>query len=159
MPKLTPISSRIASAGLLSSRVIVTARLAIALCLLSFWLAPSPAQADVGLLLNESLDTSFARISGSGHSAVYFSNICADSPIKLRLCRPGELGSVMSNYTTLGEDQPFEWNVVPLSIYLYGVEDPQNRPLFGSQKIKHVLEERYRANYLAGFCESSNLAA
>jgi hypothetical protein len=61
----------------------------------------------------------------------------------------------MSNYTTLGEDQPFEWNVVPLSIYLYGVEDPQNRPLFGSQKIKHALEERYREKFLAGYCDSA----
>jgi len=60
----------------------------------------------------------------------------------------------MSNYTTLGEDQPFEWNIVPLSVYLYGVEDPQNRPLFGSQKIKHALEERYRTNFLSGYCDS-----
>jgi hypothetical protein len=61
----------------------------------------------------------------------------------------------MSNYTTLGEDQPCEWNVVPLSIYLYGVEDPQNRPLFGSQKIKHALEERYREKFLSGYCDSA----
>src|SRR5579864_2891537 len=61
----------------------------------------------------------------------------------------------MSNYTTLGEDQPFEWNIVPLSIYLYGVEDPQNRPLFGSQKIKHALEERYRTSFLPGYCVSA----
>ncbi|MHB8608961.1 MAG: hypothetical protein ACYDCG_11725 [Candidatus Acidiferrales bacterium] len=61
----------------------------------------------------------------------------------------------MSNYTTLGEDQPFEWNVVPLSIYLYGVEDPLNRPLFGSQKIKRLLEERYREKYLSGFCDTA----
>jgi hypothetical protein len=115
----------------------------------------SPAFADVGVLLNESLDTSVARITGSGHSAVYFSGICAESPVRLRLCRPGEPGSVMSNYTTLGEDQPFEWNIVPLSIYLYGVEDPQNRPLFGSQKIKHALEERYRTNFLSGYCDSA----
>jgi hypothetical protein len=108
----------------------------------------------VGVLLNESLDTSVARITGSGHSAVYFSRICAETPVKLRLCRPDEQGSVMSNYTTLGEDQPFEWNIVPLSVYLYGVEDPQNRPLFGSQKIKHALEERYRTNFLAGYCDS-----
>jgi hypothetical protein len=108
----------------------------------------------VGVLLNESLDTSVARITGSGHSAVYFSRICAETPVKLRLCRADEQGSVMSNYTTLGEDQPFEWNIVPLSVYLYGVEDPQNRPLFGSQKIKHALEERYRANFLAGYCDS-----
>ena len=60
----------------------------------------------------------------------------------------------MSNYTTLGEDRPFEWNIVPLSVYLYGVEDPQNRPLFSSQKIKHALEERYRTKFLAGYCDS-----
>lgn len=121
---------------------------------LLFAVAAAPAHADVGLLLNESLDTSVARITGSGHSAIYFSRICADSPVKLRLCRPDEPGSVMSNYTTLGEDQPFEWNVVPLSVYLYGVEDPENRPLFGTWKIKHVLEERYREKFLAGYCDS-----
>jgi hypothetical protein len=152
--KLNP--ARCSSASVVSpSEGIKTARIIAVLVLLLLCLAPSPAKADVGLLLNESLDTSFARISGSGHSAVYFSRICADSPVKLRLCRPDEQGSVMSNYTTLGEDQPFEWNIVPLSVYLYGVEDPQNRPLFSSQKIKHALEERYRANFLAGYCDSS----
>jgi hypothetical protein len=127
----------------------------VAVLVLLFTCLPSrPAYADVGVLLNESLDTSVARITGSGHSAVYFSRICPESPVKLRLCRADEQGSVMSNYTTLGEDQPFEWNIVPLSVYLYGVEDPQNRPLFGSQKIKHALEERYRTNFLAGYCDS-----
>jgi hypothetical protein len=72
--------------------------------------------------------------------------------VKLRLCRPGENGSVMSNYINIGEDQSFEWNVVPLNIYLYGVEDPENRPLFGSYKIKHALEERYRDRYLSPLC-------
>jgi hypothetical protein len=118
--------------------------------------ACSQAYGDVGVLLNESLDTSVARITGSGHSAVYLSNICPESPIKLRLCRPGELGSVVSNYTTLGEDQPYEWNAVPLSIYLYGVEDPQNRPIFGTRKIKRALEERYREKYLSAYCASKS---
>jgi hypothetical protein len=111
---------------------------------------------DVGVVLNESLDTSVARITGSGHTAVYFSRICPESPVKLRLCRPDENGSVMSNYTTLGEDQPYEWNVVPLNIYLYGVEDARYRPLVGSQKIKRVLEERYRDAYLSGYCASES---
>lgn len=155
MPKLIPTRSSSSSLEPLRSRAVVTARLATVLVLLFACLTASPAYGDVGVLLNESLDTSFARISGSGHSAVYFSRICPESPVKLRLCRPDERGSVMSNYTTLGEDQPFEWNIVPLSIYLYGVEDPQNRPLFGSQKIKHALEERYRANFLSGYCDSA----
>jgi len=112
-----------------------------------------PAHADAGVVLNESLDTSVARITGSGHSAVYLSRICPDnSPVKMRLCRPGEQGSVLSNYTTLGEDQPYEWNIVPLSVYLYGVEDPGDRPLVSSKVIKAALEERYRDKYLAAIC-------
>jgi hypothetical protein len=108
---------------------------------------------DAGVVLNESLDTSVARVTGSGHAAVYLSNICADrSPVKMRLCRPGEQGSVLSNYTTLGEDQPYEWNIVPLSVYLYGVEDPRDRPLVSSREIKAALEERYREKYLSTIC-------
>lgn len=155
MPKLSPFSSPVVSGRPLPCGVGLSACLGVVLVLLVLCGTVSPAYADVGVLLNESLDTSFARISGSGHSAIYFSRICAESPVKLRLCRPDEQGSVMSNYTTLGEDQPFEWNIVPLSIYLYGVEDPQNRPLFGSQKIKHALEERYREKFLSGYCDSA----
>src|ERR1700722_14063487 len=116
-------------------------------------LLTSRTRADAGVVLNESLDTSVARITGSGHSAVYLSRICPDnSPVKMRLCRPGEQGSVLSNYTTLGEDQPYEWNIVPLSVYLYGVEDPGDRPLVSSKAIKAALEERYRDRYLAAIC-------
>lgn len=106
-------------------------------------------------MLNESLDESMDRITGTGHTAVYFSNICADSPVKLRLCRPGEFGSVMSTYINIGEDRRYEWNVVPLSIYLYGVEDPQNRAIFGSAQVKHLLEERYREKYLSQYCDTN----
>jgi hypothetical protein len=128
--------------------------LACSLLLMLFACLFSPCvSADAGIVLNESLDTSVARITGSGHSAIYLSRICPDdSPTKMRLCRPGEQGSVLSNYTTLGEDQPYEWNIVPLSIYLYGVEDPRNRPLVSSKEVKAALEERYREKYLAAIC-------
>ena len=111
-----------------------------------------PAYGDVGVVLGESLGTSFDRITGTGHSAIYLSRVCTDSPVKLRLCGPDEQGSVISTYTTLGEDQRFEWNAVPLSVYLYGVDDARERPLFGSHKIKRFLEEQYRAKYLAEYC-------
>ena len=124
--------------------------------LLLVCLGNSTALGDVGVVLNESLDTSVARITGSGHTAVYFSRICPASPVKLRLCQPGEQGSVMSNYISLGEDQPFEWNIVPVNVYLYGVENPRYRPIVGSQKIKHVLEERYRENYLSEYCATES---
>lgn len=131
-------------------------RLSVLLAFALICLLSVPAFGAVGVVLNESLDTSVARITGSGHSAVYFSNICPASPVKLRLCHAGEQGSIMSNYTTLGEDEPFEWNVVPLNIYLYGVENSHDRPIVGSQQIKHVLEERYRENYLGGYCASES---
>ena len=109
--------------------------------------------ADVGVVLNESMDTSLDRITGTGHSAVYFSHICADTPLKLRVCRPDESGSVISNYINIGEDESPEWNVVPLNIYLYGVEDSRDRPAFGTYKIKRVLEDRYRDKYLTPYCQ------
>jgi hypothetical protein len=128
------------------------ATIAATLCI---WIcAATGVRADVGIVLNESLDTSVARITGSGHSAVYFSRICPESPVKLRLCAPREQGSVMSNYTTLGEDQPYEWNIVPLSVFVYGVQDPQNRPLFASWNIKGALETHYRETILADFCQT-----
>ena len=44
-------------------------------------LAGPRAHAGVGVVLNESLDSSVDRITGTGHSAVYFSRICPDSPV------------------------------------------------------------------------------
>lgn len=130
--------------------------ISLACALLFVGLLAAQAHAAVGVILNESLDTSVARITGSGHSAVYLSNVCPETVIKLRLCHEGEQGSVISNYTTLGEDQPYEWNVVPLSVYLYGVENPDHRPLFGSPELKRLLEERYRDKHLAEYCESES---
>src|SRR6201984_281965 len=112
----------------------------------------SRAHADVGVILNETLNESVARVTGSGHTAVYFSRICPDSPVRLRLCRPGENGSVMSNYINLGEDERYEWNIAPFNLYVYGVENPENRPVFGTEKIKTLLEEQYRQQALAGYC-------
>jgi hypothetical protein len=137
----------------LLQRALTKGWFSLALALVLAGLTCPRAQADVGIVLNESLGTSMDRISGTGHSAVYFSRICPESPVRLRLCRPDENGSVMSNYINIGERQNFEWNIVPLNIYLYGVEDPGLRPLFGTYQIKDLLEERYRTKYLAGYCD------
>src|SRR5689334_19203465 len=123
----------------LMQRVLAKILFAMAVVFLLACLTSPQACGDVGIVLNESMDSSVDRISGTGHSAVYFSRICPESPVRLRLCRPDENGSVMSNYINIGEDERFEWNIVPLNIYLYGVEDPRFRPLFGSYKIKELL--------------------
>jgi hypothetical protein len=63
VPKLTPLRSFIGLAGPRARRVGIGASLATVLVLLFVGLAASPAYGDVGVLLNESLDTSVARIT------------------------------------------------------------------------------------------------
>lgn len=124
---------------------------ALALLLGATFICPR-VSADVGVVLEEALDSGVSRITASGHSAVYFSNICAESPVKLRLCHDGEQGSVISAYEDFGENKNYGWNVVPLNIYMYGVSNADQRPLIASEKIKRVLEEEYRKKFLAGYC-------
>jgi len=122
------------------------------LAVLALTVCPS-VRGDVGVVLNDPLDEGVARITASGHSSVYLSRVCPDSsPLKLRLCRPDEEGSVISNYQNYGEDADYAWNVVPLSVYLYGVDDPSGRPLLGLRKVKGLLEQNYRATALADYC-------
>jgi len=57
----------------------------------------SRAHAGATLFLEEpySYDGTFA---GTGHVAVYLSNVCAVSPVILRRCTEGESGVVLSRY-------------------------------------------------------------
>jgi hypothetical protein len=112
----------------------------------------SPLRADVGLVLNESIGGGINGWTGSGHSALYFSNLCAETPVKLRLCAAGEPGSIVSNYNSLGEDSGYEWNAVPLELVLYGVENQANRPLLAWPALRLELQERYRRLYLPEIC-------
>jgi hypothetical protein len=106
----------------------------------------------VGVILSESLDKGVARWTSSGHSAVYVSRICPATPVTLRLCEPGEQGSVINNYKHFGEEKDYQWNIVPLSVFLYGVEDTNDRPLFASEKLKQALAEGYREKALSLQC-------
>jgi hypothetical protein len=149
-------SNGTAAAGLMAQRLTATSSPPFALALLLLALVSSRADGDVGVVLDESLNSSAEWVMGTGHAAVYFSRICAESPVRLRLCRPGEAGSVMSTYLNLGENQRYEWNIVPLAAYVYGVRDTGNRPLFGSEKVKALLEQRYRDRVLSPYCSGQD---
>jgi hypothetical protein len=101
--------------------------------------APSQLRAQATLLLEEpySYDGTFA---GSGHSAVYLSRVCAESPTRLRRCQPGETGIVLSRYHRIaGRD----WIAVPLIPYLYAVSHPEDVPLVADEKLVKVLRQGY----------------
>ena len=114
-----------------------------------------PASANIGLLLDAkpNVGREFGNeLTGAGHSGVYLSHVCTVNPVQLRLCEPGEMGSVIQNYADFEENSPYQWNAVPLSVYLYGVDDPGQRPLFGSPELRAALQERYREKYLQSIC-------
>ncbi len=83
--------------------------------------------------------------TATGHSAVYLSGVCAESPVILRRCVPGEMGVVLSRYDGVGG---YDWIAIPLVPYLYAVEHPEDVPLFADAKIVAFLRDRYRREYL-----------
>lgn len=120
--------------------------------LLTLFLAGLPLMfgtvaADVSLLFHGAIGGS-GETNGAGHATVYFSNICADSPIKLRLCRPGERGVVIANYPGFGANTDLDWIAVPYLSYLYGVESEEEIPLYANGKIRILLRERYRKTHM-----------
>ena len=83
--------------------------------------------------------------TATGHAAVYLSNVCADTPVVLRRCNPGETGIVISRYDGVAG---YDWMAVPLIPYLYAVERPEEVPLFADAKMTAFLRDRYRRKYL-----------
>jgi hypothetical protein len=124
----------------------------LALWVVVGYLCSAAAHADVGLIMNESTGKGVSQLTSAGHSAIYLSDICPDSPVKLRLCRPGEQGSILSNYTNFGEVSSYEWNIVPVSVFLYGLEDSADAPLYGNEDSLKLLQDRYRETQLSSLC-------
>jgi len=107
------------------------------------WCAPL-ARADAALLLEEPYGH-LGAFTATGHAAVYLTNICADSPTKLRRCRDEEAGVVISRYNKVaGRD----WLAIPLIPYLYAVDESDEIPLFANPKIVAFLRNQYRRKHL-----------
>lgn len=112
--------------------------------------------ADVALLLHESMGVS-GEFTAGGHSAIYFSNVCLTSPTELRLCQPGEMGTVMAAYPGFGANKPYEWLAIPLQPYLYGVAREADAPLYANGEIRSLLRNNGRRLYFNGIVpEGSN---
>ena len=102
------------------------------------------AGASATLLLEEPYGK-LGFFSATGHVAVYLSGVCADSPLVLRPCEPGETGVVISRYNGVGG---YDWIAIPLIPYLYAVERPEDIPLFSDARMVSVLRDRYRRQHL-----------
>ncbi len=80
--------------------------------------------ASIALLVEEPYG-SYGAYNPTGHAAIYLDHVCAETPTRLRPCRPGELGVVVSRYLHVhGND----WFAMPLIPYLYAVDDLADVP-------------------------------
>ena len=104
----------------------------------------SLAGASATLLLEEPYGR-MGFFTATGHAAVYLSGVCADTPLVLRRCAPGETGVVLSRYDGVGG---YDWVAIPLIPYLYAVERPEDVPLVADAKMAAFLRDRYRRKYL-----------
>jgi hypothetical protein len=112
---------------------------ALSLCLLA-----AHAHASVALLMEE-LYGDFGAINPTGHAAIYFNHICADSHIVLRPCRDGEFGVVISRYHKI---DGYDWIAVPLVPYLYAVDSPSDIPATVNKEQVAALRDAYRKQHL-----------
>lgn len=118
--------------------------LAFALSLLAFLVCPFCLRAQAALLMEEPYGF-FGALNPTGHTAIYFARICADTPVKLRRCEPGELGSVIARYQGIAG---YDWVAMPLLPYLYSVEDVPHVPTRVDKKMVRRLRAHYHEQHM-----------
>jgi hypothetical protein len=114
------------------------------LLLLLSTIGMSRAGASVSLLMEEPYGE-FGAYNPTGHAAMYMSNICADTPTRLRMCRDGEYGSVISRYHKV---DGYDWVAIPLIPYLYAVETIAEIPTAADKATVAELRDTYRRKHL-----------
>src|ERR1700749_3826116 len=115
---------------------------ALGLCTMFGFLPPAQAQA--ALLMEEPYGF-FGTLNPTGHNALYFARICAETPVKLRRCGPGEMGAVIARYQGIAG---YDWVAIPLIPYLYSVDDPAEVPEHVNHDLVNQLRDRYHETHL-----------
>lgn len=117
---------------------------AFALMALAAFCSPS-GHAQAALLMEEPYGF-FGAVNPTGHTAVYFERICADTPTHLRRCQPGELGAVVARYQGIAG---LDWVAIPLVPYLYSVENSSDVPSrVDSESVKRLRSRYHEAHLL-----------
>jgi hypothetical protein len=87
----------------------------------------------------------FGFLNPTGHDAVFFERICAETPVKLRRCAPGELGVVITRYQGIAS---YDWIAVPLMPYLYSVENASQFPAKVDKETVNRIRDQYHDAHL-----------
>ena len=126
------------------SRCAPLARIAALLLLAIFCVCP--AQASVSVLVGEPFGP-FGTMMPVGHTAVFVDHVCADGPLKLRPCHPGETqGIVIARYHQLGQ---YDFLISPVMEFLYAADRPEDVLSYATLDNSWELRQVYRRKYLA----------
>jgi hypothetical protein len=117
---------------------------AFALMAFAFLLGRQRCFAQAALLMEEPYGF-FGTVNPTGHTAIYFEHICAETPVKLRRCEPGEMGAVVSRYQGIAD---YDWVAIPLLPYLYSVEHADAVPEHVDRDLVNRLRDRYHEQHL-----------
>lgn len=104
-------------------------------------------RAQAALLVEEPYGL-YGILNPTGHNAIYLENVCAETPVRLRRCRPGELGVVISRYEGVGD---YDWVAIPLIPYLYAVERASEVPSKVDHAMVMKMRNRYRIEHLHAY--------
>jgi hypothetical protein len=102
------------------------------------------ARGDAALLMEEPY-AQFGAFNPTGHAAIYLNHVCAETPTRLRPCRPGEPGAVISRYHKI---DGYDWLAMPLVAYLYAVERVEDVPVTADAALEASLRDQYRRAHL-----------
>jgi hypothetical protein len=103
-----------------------------------------PTRGQAALLMEEPF-AKFGRFNPTGHAAIYLPRVCAETPVMLRRCEPGELGVVISRYHRVAG---YDWIAMPLVPYLYAVDDVKDIPKTANRGLEAELRDTYRREHL-----------
>lgn len=107
-------------------------------------LNPLPGLSQAALLIEQPYGF-FGLINPTGHNAIYLGRVCAETPVRLRRCQPGEPGAVLSRYQGVSG---YDWVAIPLVPYLYSVEDIKAVQPWVDKITARKLRNRYHEAHL-----------
>jgi hypothetical protein len=118
----------------------------LVLAIMAIVLAPActRSHAQAAMLMEEPYGF-FGFLNPTGHDAMYFERICAETPMKVRRCAAGELGAVITRYQGIAH---YDWLAMPLVPYLYSVETASEVPSRTDHEAVIRLREKYHDPHL-----------
>ncbi|HEV2620421.1 MAG TPA: DUF4105 domain-containing protein [Acidobacteriaceae bacterium] len=104
-----------------------------------------PARASITVLVGEPFGR-FGTYIPVGHTTIFLDRVCADGPLRIRMCQPGEpAGVALSRYDRIGA---YDWLATPILEFLYAADRPDDVLEYATPQLVDGVREQYRRRYL-----------